>query len=213
MTRVLVSASSALVRAGLEALIASGNGVAVTARTYDPRTFLDDVDALHPDVVVLSAEPDDEDVLASVQAVSSSPRSPAVVAVREGIDPAWVAEALRAGVRAVVPREVTTQELNAAIEAAAAGLTVLPSDFLSAALTGLNATRRSTVGDSKLLTPREIEVLHMLAGGLGNKAIARRLGISAHTVKYHVGSIMTKLGASSRTEAVTIGIRQGLVLL
>ncbi|HKC74673.1 MAG TPA: response regulator transcription factor, partial [Chloroflexota bacterium] len=63
------------------------------------------------------------------------------------------------------------------------------------------------------LTPREIEVLGMLAEGLGNKTIARRLGISEHTVKFHVGSIFAKLDASSRTEAVTLGARRGLIML
>jgi DNA-binding CsgD family transcriptional regulator len=63
------------------------------------------------------------------------------------------------------------------------------------------------------LTPREIEVLGMLAEGLGNKTIARRLGISEHTVKFHVGSILAKLDASSRTEAVTLGARRGLIML
>jgi DNA-binding NarL/FixJ family response regulator len=63
------------------------------------------------------------------------------------------------------------------------------------------------------LTPREIEVLSMLAEGAGNKMIARRLGISEHTVKFHVGSILSKLDASSRTEAVTLGLRQGLIMV
>ena len=63
------------------------------------------------------------------------------------------------------------------------------------------------------LTPREIEVLGMLAEGLGNKEIAWRLQISEHTVKFHVASILSKLDASSRTEAVTVGFRQGLIML
>ena len=63
------------------------------------------------------------------------------------------------------------------------------------------------------LTARETEVLGMLADGLGNKIIAARLGISAHTAKFHVASIMAKLGAGSRTEAVTIGMRRGLVVI
>jgi DNA-binding NarL/FixJ family response regulator len=63
------------------------------------------------------------------------------------------------------------------------------------------------------LTPREIGVLRMLGEGLGNKTIASRLGISEHTVKFHVGSIFVKLGAASRTEAVARGVRQGLILL
>jgi DNA-binding NarL/FixJ family response regulator len=66
---------------------------------------------------------------------------------------------------------------------------------------------------SEALTPREIEVLAMMAEGLANKTIAYRLNISEHTVKFHVGSIFGKLGAQSRTEAVTLGIRQGLIML
>ena len=63
------------------------------------------------------------------------------------------------------------------------------------------------------LTPREVEVLSLLSEGIPNKTIARRLGISEHTVKFHVGSVLSKLGASSRTEAVTIAARRGLILL
>jgi DNA-binding NarL/FixJ family response regulator len=63
------------------------------------------------------------------------------------------------------------------------------------------------------LTARELEVLRMMADGAANKAIAWKLGISEHTVKFHVASILQKLHAGSRTEAVTVGIRQGLVLL
>jgi DNA-binding CsgD family transcriptional regulator len=69
------------------------------------------------------------------------------------------------------------------------------------------------VAPASPLTPREVEVLGMLAEGLGNKQIAARLGISEHTVKFHVASIFTKLHASSRTEAVTIGARAGVILL
>ena len=68
-------------------------------------------------------------------------------------------------------------------------------------------------GMTEELTPRETEVLAMLAEGLGNREIASRLGISDHTVKFHISSILDKLNASSRTEAVTLGIRRGLVLL
>ena len=70
------------------------------------------------------------------------------------------------------------------------------------------------VADAEIaLTPRELEVLALLAEGASNKLIARRLGISVHTAKFHVASIMAKLGAGSRTEAVTIGMRRGLVAI
>lgn len=211
MTRVLVSASSPVLRAGLESLIASTDGVSVQGRPFDPRSLAFDVDALHPDVVIIAEDAEDDDVLSSAQTLLAAPRAPAIIAVRERVDPQWASEALRAGVRVVLPRDATADELRAAIGAAATGLAVVPAELASAIFAG--AARRAVESNAKPLTPREIEVLHMLAGGMGNKAIAQRLGISSHTVKYHVGSIMTKLSAASRTEAVTIGLRQGLVLL
>ena len=100
--------------------------------------------------------------------------------------------------------------MEAAIRAVAAGLIVIHPELADRSTQP--ASVRSTDGASGL-TPREIEVLGMLAAGLPNKAIAKRLGVSAHTVKFHVGSIMAKLHASSRTEAVTDGIRRGLIFL
>jgi DNA-binding NarL/FixJ family response regulator len=94
------------------------------------------------------------------------------------------------------------------VEAAAAGLVVLQAEDIE---TVLAAPRQARTTES--LSPRESEVLGMLAEGASNKAIAYRLGISEHTVKFHVTSIMTKLNAGSRTEAVTLGIRQGLIML
>jgi DNA-binding CsgD family transcriptional regulator len=100
---------------------------------------------------------------------------------------------------------------------------------LTVAAAGLMALRRDTIesllpvtpsaphalpdASQQALTPREIEVLNMLAEGLANKTIAWRLGISEHTVKFHLSSIFTKLNASSRTEAVTLAIRQGLIMV
>lgn len=139
----------------------------------------------------------------------------------------WGGEGLPPGVRAVLPRNVTRSELTAAIEAVAAGLFVFhPADAdLLPALRPREADAGPSSGPSfstapplngqlvEPLTRREIEVLQLLAGGLGNKEIASRLNISEHTAKFHVGSIMSKLGAASRTEAVTLGIRHGLVMI
>jgi two-component system, NarL family, response regulator YdfI len=128
-----------------------------------------------------------------------------------------ISEALPAGVRAVLPRNVTSTEIAAAIEAVAAGLYVFhPSDIDS--IPALRPPPSETVPELgeplvEHLTPREIEVLQLLAVGLGNKEIAARLNISEHTAKFHVASIMGKLGAATRTEAVTLGIRHGLVMI
>jgi DNA-binding NarL/FixJ family response regulator len=98
--------------------------------------------------------------------------------------------------------------------AAAVGLVVLHPDFIEDLFPQNDSpTRALSSSPIQSLTPREIEVLGMLALGLGNKIIAKRLGISEHTVKFHISSIFQKLNASSRTEAVTLGARLGLIML
>jgi DNA-binding NarL/FixJ family response regulator len=123
-------------------------------------------------------------------------------------EPHWTAEVLRAGVRAILPREVTAPELVAAVEAAAAGLVVVHPQDLEALLPAAQPLR-----PVEALSPREIEVLGMMAEGISNKEIAARMKISEHTVKFHVASIMGKLHAGTRTEAVMSGVRMGLVLV
>jgi DNA-binding NarL/FixJ family response regulator len=103
-------------------------------------------------------------------------------------------------------RDVTAEQLIAAVHAAAAGLHVTPVEE------GLAFLPREPVEEIvEPLTPREMDVLEMLAEGLSNKMIAHRLSISDHTAKFHVNSILAKLNAGTRTEAVTRGIRLGLI--
>jgi len=133
----------------------------------------------------------------------------------------WLGEASPPGVRAVLPRNLTPAEILGAIEAVAAGLYVFhPSDLDSIPM--LRPREADTAPElapplagpfTEHLTPREIEVLQLLSEGLGNKEIASRLNISEHTAKFHVASILGKLGATTRTEAVTLGIRHGLVMI
>lgn len=112
-------------------------------------------------------------------------------------------------VRAVLPMNASAQEILAAIVAAAADLTVLTQAQVRRWFRGSESTQRGALIEP--LTPRELQVLRMLADGLGNKEIAAKLGISDHTAKFHVAQILGKLGANSRTEAVASGIRRGLV--
>jgi two-component system, NarL family, response regulator YdfI len=142
------------------------------------------------------------------------PRTPPIVLLTDDLRRGAERDRLRAGVRAVLPHDTGAPEIVAAIEAAAAGLLALHPD----AVPGLGSRPAPTRGAwaraaEEALTPRELEVLAMLAEGLGNKAIATALGISGHTVKFHIAAILAKLGAGSRTEAVTIGVRRGLVML
>jgi DNA-binding NarL/FixJ family response regulator len=121
------------------------------------------------------------------------------------------ASALAAGARAVVFRHAPAERLAAALVAAHRGLLVL-DDALSAWVRTPASVTAGPGGDAAL-TPRETEVLALLAEGLPNKRIAGRLGISDRTAKFHVESILAKLGAQSRSEAIVIAARRGLVAL
>ena len=121
-----------------------------------------------------------------------------------------VGESLRAGARGALSQDVTPAQIVAAVYAAAAGLLVMPVEQ------GVAFPPRSPMHEPveeivEPLTPREMDVLEMLAEGLSNKLIAHRLSISDHTAKFHVNSILAKLNAGTRTEAVTRGVRLGLI--
>ncbi len=134
---------------------------------------------------------------------------PLVVVLADG--EAATRRALRAGARAVLPRDASTAEVQAVLPAVAQGLAVLPP---AAALALAGPPETAPDGPSPgPLTPREREVLSLLAAGASNKVIARRLGLSFHTAKAHVAAVLHKLGASSRADAVVRGARAGLVLL
>lgn len=212
MIRVLVAATSAVVRAGLEALVTANPALAVVGSSSGIDTLVQDVETLQPDAVLVDLEGEDEPALLGV--LGTGPQAPAILVLSDDPQGEWASEALRSGVRAILPREATAAEIVAAVEAVAAGLIVLHPDAIDILLSALPPVPRVQAATGhQTLTPREVEVLEMLAEGVGNKTIARRLGISEHTVKFHVGSIFAKLHASSRTEAVTLGARQGLILL
>jgi DNA-binding NarL/FixJ family response regulator len=164
-----------------------------------------------PDVEVLGTGPapdaappgTDVLVLADAELLAGGSMAPAVVVLAD--DGARLLPALRrlrAHGWAVVPRDAAAAELRAAVAAAAHGLAAVPA--------GLTARQ---AGEPEPLTAREREVLELLGQGLSNRGIAGRLGVSEHTAKFHVASVLAKLGASSRTEAVSLGLRRGLISL
>jgi DNA-binding NarL/FixJ family response regulator len=204
--RVLVAADAAVVRAGLETVIAQSGSLTVAGSVH-PDVLLENIQELEPDVVLVESRRGQEGALES-----QFQSGPAFVWLVEEVDPAAITAGLRSGLRAALPHSASAEEIVAAIEAAAHGLVVLHPDLLRS-LQRAEPVRRSPGEPDSSLTSREIEVLGMLAEGLANKNIAWRLGISEHTVKFHIASIFNKLNASSRAEAVAIGMRQGLILL
>jgi len=203
--QVAVVATSAVRRAGLESLIrsrpefqlAGSFGAVASLRSYAPRSDLD--------VVVIDSD--------SIQDLSLDPTSQsAIVLLTEVTDARSISRLLRSGVRAILSKESDPDDVFSAIYAVYDGLVLLSAPIAeSVASVYRDQSPESESELSEEITPRETDVLRMLADGLVNKEIAARLGISEHTVKFHISSILDKLGASTRTEAVTLGIRRGLI--
>jgi two-component system, NarL family, response regulator YdfI len=219
--RVFIVGASSLARAGLQNLLVDC-GLEVVASVSN----LDALGGLFPDaeadaLIIEASGENSESVLDSLAHSDLASEIPVVLLAGNR----WPAEsvrtdfgtasrdALRAGVRAVLPNDVAPSQLFAALQAVAAGLVVLHPSEIDARSPAAAPASQPLAELTEPLTRREREVLQMLASGLGNKEIAVRLNISDHTAKFHVGSILGKLGAASRTEAVALGIRRGLVLL
>lgn len=212
MIRVFIVAASPLIRAGLQGMLAESH-IDVAGSAADFETISGQLVDVEPDVVLIEVAANTHEELLNALEDSEIALEYAVVVLSEQIRVEWLSKMLRTGVRAVLPREVSSEQLRAALEAAAAGLVVVHASEVNAVLPAPAALSSPVRELPEPLTPREREVLQMISAGLGNKEIAGRLSISEHTVKFHVASILGKLGASTRTEAVSIGIRHGLVLL
>ena len=212
MIRVFIVAASPLIRGGLQSMLADSR-FDIVGSAADLESISGQLVDVEPDVVLVEAAADAQEELLNALEDAELAQEYPVIVLSEQPKTAWLSKALRAGVRAVLPRDLAPEQLRAALEAASAGLVIIhPSE--------LDTVFSATVGPSapldellEPLTRREREVLQMLAAGLANKEIAARLAISDHTVKFHVASILGKLGASTRTEAVSAGIRRGLVML
>jgi NarL family two-component system response regulator YdfI len=209
---VLLAAASSVRRAGLETLLGKVPLLKLAGSLQGTLAVAQYAEQLQPDVILLDLE-NRQLESAAIPALPRIPSSFPVVALIDEPSPDWTAHALRSGVKAILPRDSGMDDILAAIQAAHAGLVLLDpavTQNLVARIPTPTARPTPTLDD---LTPREVEVLRMLAEGLGNREMGARLGISDHTVKFHISSILDKLGASTRTEAVTMGIRMGIILL
>jgi DNA-binding NarL/FixJ family response regulator len=213
MIHVLIVASSSISQSGLENLLRASSALQVVGVVSDFGQLPENVEELQPDIVV--AEITGQDRALPEEILKLSEETPvAIVLLVDDANAERDVDALRNGIRAVLPRNMGPGGIVAAVEAVGAGLAVLLPEGLNTLLRENTASHRTVSPPLvEALTPREIEVLGLMVEGWGNKEISTRLGISEHTVKFHVASIMGKLNASSRTEAVTSGIRHGLIML
>jgi DNA-binding NarL/FixJ family response regulator len=202
----LVASEGALTTATVEAMLRSVPGFRVIPADLAAVPSL--VDRHDPGVLVLAGP--GPRIAALLDRLSERPRAPAVIVLTPDPHDIWTSRARRAGVRAVLRADASAGDLAVAVAASAAGLILLHPDALRAAPRARAAAREAP---EMSLTQREHEILERMAEGLSNRTIARRLQISRYTVKFHVASILAKLGAGSRTEAVTLGVRHGLITL
>ena len=203
--KIAVVATSAVRRAGLESIVRS-HAEFQLAGSYGAMTGLPSIARSNDlDVIVIDSD--------SIHGLLLKPTSDAAIVLLTEVSHARsISRLLRSGVRAILSRESDPDDILSAIYAAYDGL-VLLNTATAQSLAAVYGDRPLEVEDefSEEITSRETDVLRMLAEGLVNKDIAARLGISEHTVKFHISSILDKLGASTRTEAVTLGIRRGLI--
>ena len=212
MIRVLIVAAYASVRAGLESLLTGAEGIEVVAAASGSADAERQTPEARPDVVLADDLPGDRARLLSVLAGGDA----ALVLLGAGRDGLSALSTATLPGWGCLPSEADGAEIAAAVRAAGAGLVVLDRSLLPPLAPWATApleVNSAGVTPGEALTAREREVLGLMARGLMNKQIAARLAISPHTVKFHVASVLAKLGAASRTEAVTVGARRGMVSL
>lgn len=206
-TSVFVIAPYPSLRAGLRALVEQTPGLAVLADASD-----DEIDSPNaPDVLVVDIDPDHPGLIARL--TTRYPDAALLLLLDSPDGYRQLPPAERS--TAILLKDAGAAEIGAAIHAALQGFVIL-DPAIARELTAQLTPNHPRAGDSDAvdpLTERERQVLELLALGLPNKTIAIELGISEHTAKFHVGAIMSKLGAASRTEAVAIAARRGLLVL
>jgi DNA-binding NarL/FixJ family response regulator len=203
--RIAVLATSAVRRAWLESIVRSHADFHLAGNFGALANLVSFARNSELDVIIIDSN--------SIRDLSVAPISEAsIVLLSEVHDARSVARLLRIGVRAILSRESDPDTVLSAINAVCDGLVLLNTETAES-LASIYRDQPLEGEDevSEEITSRETEVLRMLAEGLANREIGARLGISEHTVKFHISSILDKLGASTRTEAVTLGIRRGLI--
>jgi DNA-binding NarL/FixJ family response regulator len=211
--RILIADDHPVVRDGLAAMLGTQPDFAVVGLAVDGREALRQVIDLSPDVVLLDLEmPGLDGVQALAQMRELAPAVRAIVFTAFDTDERIVG-AVQAGAQGYLLKGVPRDELFHAIRVVSQGGSLLQPVVASKLMRKIASPAPTAHTSSPPLTEREQEVLGWLARGRVNKEIAAGLGISERTVKFHVSSIFNKLGASNRTEAVTLAVQRGLVSL
>lgn len=209
--RVLVCSANPLARGGLEALVQGMDGLKAIGSS-DSADAASLAAQLLPDAVLLDTGQGELEELDAIGRLAAAQPGLPIVAIGQG-GQAALTQALAFGASSVLPSAVDRETLRLALLAAVRGLVTIPRPEVTALLPDEERTEPSTEGPAESLTPRELEVLQLMARGLTNRQIGQRLQISEHTVKFHAAAILGKLNARSRAEAVARAIGFGWILV
>jgi DNA-binding NarL/FixJ family response regulator len=213
--RTLLVEDETLVRQGIRKLLELDPRIEVAAEAADGEEALRRIGEERPDVVLLDVRMPKLDGLGVLRALRSQPGAPPCLVLTTFDDRALALEAIREGARGYLRKDVTLAELVKAVETLAAGGTHLQPALTAALLEGARAAH-PLHGTHELalvepLTPRETEVLRLMAAAYTNREIAEALGTAEGTVKIHVSNILAKLGARDRTHAVLRALEGGIL--
>ena len=216
--RVCVVEDETLVRHGIRKLLELGDRVEVVAEARDGEEALARIAETRPDVVVLDVRMPKLDGIGVLKALRQREGAPPCLVLTTFDDREVTLAAIREGARGFLRKDVSLDQLLEAIEALAAGGTYLQPAVTESLLRGLDGARQSrtalpspSLALVEPLTPREAEVLGLMAGAYTNREIAEALGTAEGTVKIHVSNILSKLGARDRTQAVLSALESGLL--
>lgn len=204
--RLLIAEDHALVRDGLRAWLETQPDLQLVGEAADGPEAIRLGLALQPDVALIDLLLPGADGVAVCRALAAGSPATRLVVLTSSEDEAPVIEAMKAGALGYLSKAMGAAELLEAVRLAAAGETVLSTRAQAALARPLRSAR-----PAQLLSPRELDVLALLAEGLSNGEIGQRLGIGESTVKTHVSNVLGKLGLSDRTQAAIYAWRQGLV--
>lgn len=210
MVRLLIVDDHAVVRDGIRWMLGNGDGVEVSGEAGSAAEAMEAISSDCPDVLLLDIHLPDVSGLELLKDIRKRFPDLPVVMLTMSDDPEYVEEAIRAGAAGYLLKSVTREELIRAVRSAAAGDGYIQAEVTQPLLARFAADVRDSDSGPKL-SPREREVVSMLAEGLPNKRIAAKLGIAEPTVKGYLRSVYEKLGAADRAQAVAIAMRSHLI--
>jgi NarL family two-component system response regulator LiaR len=213
LIRVLLADDHALVREGTRRLLEAESDVEVVAEAASGEEAIEAALRLHPNIAVMDIAMPGIGGIEATRTIKAHCPETAVLVLSAYDDEPYLIALLEAGAAGFLLKNVHGQELINAIRAVSRGESVLPLSLAEKLMRRLSFHADSTQRSPDLLSEREFDVLRLAARGLPNKEIARRMGLSIRTVHSHLASIFTKMQVGSRTEAVLLALRQGMISL